>query len=368
VHLTYRNVNEAFWGLVDRFDRRRGIVSMPSRVGDVLMIPEPVTITYEKPLERVLFNQARDANPFFHLYETLWMLAGRSDIAPLEYYSSKYPEFVQDGDNPDANGAYGARWRDWRVPVGDGSNNRDSAHDSLHGINSQVDRGWVRVDQLEVIADRLKKSPNCRRQVLEMWSVHSDLLRNDRSKDVCCNTHAYFLINAGRLDMTVCNRSNDLILGALGANVVHFSFLQEYMAARIGVEVGVYHQFTNNLHTYTERFRPEKWLADQTESLYDDVVDNVHVPLVRDPKQFNRDLCRFVGRHSKDAVAGSYQEPFLQFVAQPMCVAFHYHKRRKYDEALAVLSTVKADDWQFAGKNWILKRKAGYEKSCALKG
>jgi hypothetical protein len=35
--------------------------------------------------------------------------------------------------------------------------------------------------------------------------------------------------------MTVTNRSNDLCWGMLGANYVHFTILQEYLAARLGV-------------------------------------------------------------------------------------------------------------------------------------
>ena len=33
-----------------------------------------------------------------------------------------------------------------------------------------------------------------------------------------------------KLCMTVCNRSNDMLWGAYGANVVHMSMLQEFVA------------------------------------------------------------------------------------------------------------------------------------------
>ena len=45
-------------------------------------------------------------------------------------------------------------------------------------------------------------------------------------------------IKNGRLQMTVHCRSNDIIWGTYGANAVHFSILQEYVAARIGVDLG----------------------------------------------------------------------------------------------------------------------------------
>ena len=47
-----------------------------SRNGPVLEFPEPVLICYNRPVERVLFYPSRDANPFFHLMEGLWMLVG----------------------------------------------------------------------------------------------------------------------------------------------------------------------------------------------------------------------------------------------------------------------------------------------------
>lgn len=427
MHLKFRNVNDAFAQLVRMFanggsyaddtdaHQEVPISRRPSRVGEVLVIEEPVTVTYTNPRERVLFNAARDCNPFFHLYESLWMLAGREDIAPLSYYSSGYAKQVQDGDSPNANGAYGNRWRNWKVPK----------QTTIRQFDS-VERGpdaWGRIDQLAVIADRLRADPNDRRCVLEMWSVHSDLLRAggecracenmeatvrsvgensdlsavkkncpecggtgkdpNGSKDVCCNTHAYFLMRkeyckicedldepelslhlqdcpSRKLDMTVCNRSNDLVWGMLGANVVHFSFLQEYMAARIGCEVGLYHQVTNNLHVYTERFRPDEWLADTTyprdynESQF--MAVKTIVPLVRDPAVFDREVKDFVDRHRMDAFAGAYTEPFLRLVAQPMSIAFHHYKRGEMKNALSTIYLVDAPDWRIAGRNWLRRR------------
>lgn len=250
MHLKFRNANEAFRSLVESI--RQGTIKtncVPSRNGEVLMIEEPVTITYQHPQEKVLFNQARDVNPFFHVFEALWMLAGREDVAPLSYFNSNIKNYSDDGKK--FNGAYGNRWRNWKIPG-----------------RPLVDDNWIAIDQLIEVADRLKRNPWDRRCVVEMWSVHSDLMR-PKSLDNCCNTHIYFLVeNEQYLNMTVCNRSNDMVWGMLGANVVHMSFLLEYMAARIGVKVGDYHQITNNLHVYTDKWTPEKWLADETPDWY----------------------------------------------------------------------------------------------------
>ena len=337
MHLTYRNVNVAFRGLVSVIHQGSlPLQTRPSRAGEVIQIIEPMTITYTHPRERVLFNQVRDGNVFFHLYEALWMLAGRNDVAPLTYYSSKYKEIVSD-DGVTQHGAYGHRWRRWR---------------------GSVCCTW---NQLNAICTNLKENPDCRRQVLSIWDANRDL--GSLFKDLPCNTHAYFSVTDDKLNMTVCNRSNDMIWGMLGANVVHFSMLQEYMAAKIGVGVGVYNQFTNNLHVYTERWIPKMWLADRTLDYYAQQpvygefkkVGTV-VPLVKDPEQFDKEVVEFVERNQRDTFAQSYNEPFLRDVAQPMCIAFHQYKNEDLDSALSTVRKVKSEDWRIAGSNWLKKR------------
>lgn len=342
----------------------------PSRNGEVIRVEEPVTITYNYPTERVLFNQVRDCNPFFHLFESLWMLAGRNDVAPLAYYNSNIGNYSDDGVT--FNGAYGYRWR----------------HSAFDPEGCFPGDG---VDQLLIIIDHLRANPDSRRVVLQMWNVEDDLLKIDphqvwksgpngetikqevpASKDVCCNVVALFEIEdsgssgADRyLNMTVVNRSNDLVWGALGANVVHFSFLQEYLAAAIGVEVGRYHQITNNLHAYTDRWYPAEWLADETPNLYDGTFPSYQgnfVPLCEHEHigRFDLELPDFVAMNKDpENVHGlvSWQEPFLNDVAQPMCHAWHMYKQNDMEYALHWANRVTAYDWRFAAVNWMAERK-----------
>lgn len=340
MEIVTRNVNTAFREIVSgiysgsiKTERRT------TRNGPTLRIPEPTTITYERPTERVLFNQMRDANCFFHLYEAIWMLSGRNDVEPLAYYNSQIRQFSDDGLT--FNGAYGYRWR---------------------GCGTGF-------DQIKEIVRQLKEDPDSRRCVLDMWNPGLDLFRNP-NKDKCCNLCAVFSISEGRLNMSVYNRSNDLIWGTLGANVVHFSFLLEYVAAWLGLQVGKYHQISTDQHVYTDRFEPEKWLAwyndtsgfDGKLSIDGDYSFTIKtIPLVKDPATFDRECAKFVERHSRDALAGDYKEPFLELVAQPMMIAFHWHKRRDYSAALACIETVQSGDWRIAATNWLLKRKANYE-------
>jgi thymidylate synthase len=343
MHLTYENVNHAFYDLVQRIHTKKIKTHVcSSRAGEVAMIEEPVIVTYQRPTERVLLNVARDANPFFHLYESLWMLTGRNDIAPLCYYNSRYQEFSDDGKT--ANGAYGYRWRNAKV----------YDHSPIEAV-----------DQLDILINHLKDKMASRRAVLQMWNVEDDLLKIDTSKDVCCNLSVCFSLHPElgdfyqRLDMTVFNRSNDLIWGMLGANVVHFSILQEYIAARLGAKVGVYNQITNNLHVYVERFEAEKWLNANGEVFKN--LGNIMmtmVPLVNNVTRFEDELYLFVAIHACGGIKNdTWQEPFFRDVAAPMCQAFHAYKLKLWDNANWHLDQVKATDWQIAGRNWIAKRR-----------
>ncbi len=347
MEFTFKNVNEAFRELVGGIhDRTIEATRHESRNGPVLVIEEPVTVCYENPNERVLFNTRRDANPFFHLFESLWMLAGFNDVKPLAYYSSNISQFSDDGYV--FNGAYGDRWR-------------------FGGEEGEV-------NQLDVLVKHLTNNKDSRRAVLQMWNVKDDLLKIETSKDVCCNTAVYFNITPGnRLNMTVTNRSNDLIWGMLGANVVHFSFLQEYIAQRIGVPIGKYYQFTNNLHVYLNNWKPEEWLKEYDRAFrnahsapvdYTDEMFNI-LPVVYCKQDFDYpELADFI-RTDFEKEIPTFKNVFLNDVAAPMMTAYAMHKLRNYDLARVHLERVRLKDWRRAGTDWITKRKLNWDKKNA---
>lgn len=266
------------------------------------------------------------------------MLAGRNDTAFLTQFVARMVEYSDDGET--FHGAYGHRWR------------------KHFGI-----------DQLSMVVQTLRANQDDRRCVVQMWDSDSDLGRS--GKDFPCNTQVVFSINGDRLDMSVFNRSNDLVWGALGANAVHFSFLQEYMASRIGVEVGQYWQISNNMHLYTE----------QHEGLMERLANEAHnyplagtkvcdpyalgqvapFPLMStDPASWERELFKFL----EYPTSPSFEDPFFSHVAHPMFMAHQAFKMlpkgQNYDQALLLLEEVVASDWRKAAQEWILRRKANY--------
>lgn len=313
-----RNVSEALWIGMKDIENSGELVE--TRNGPAYEFSGPVGITYTHPRERVLFYPERDANPFFHCLESLWMLAGRNDTAFVEQYSRNIGRYSDDGQT--FNGAYGFRWR------------------------KHFD-----YDQLDVAAYRLKKYPNDRRTVVAMWDGTYDLNWENDVKDIPCNTHIYFSVRNGYLHMTVCNRSNDMIWGAFGANAVHMSYLMEYMAARVGAKVGHYTQFTNNLHAYKEVLVKHKLRAPDYEPYSDFSFGSM--PLVVNWQRFDDEVREFCsGRRD------GFKEWFLRLTAVPMADAYDLYKKGDYDAALEVVRSMESEDWRKACTEWLQRRSA----------
>src|ERR1700730_12972094 len=90
------NVREA-WHLGMKLLLRLGELET-SRTGKVRVMSVPVTTIYENPCQRVLLDPYRDANPFFHVMEFLWMIDGRRDAALLNRYVNDFGERFAETD------------------------------------------------------------------------------------------------------------------------------------------------------------------------------------------------------------------------------------------------------------------------------
>ena len=303
-----------------------------SRNGNVLVSPVPVTTVYSDPTERVLFSPLRNANPFFHLMEALWMLSGRQDLEWPRYFNKRFSEYSD--DNATLRGAYGYRWRN-----------------------------WFNRDQLPIIIKMLKETLNTRRAVLGMWDPENDL--GAESNDIPCNTHIYFGISDNKLNMTVCCRSNDLWWGAYGANMVHFSILQEYIAAHVGVKIGTYTHLSNNFHLYTDivpidklhKFAEDANINDRY--LMEGIIPSPLFATGVDPSFWDDDLKRFM--QFPDQTAIQYEHDFFNNTAQPIYSAWKSRKDGMSD-GLMIANGIEAEDWRIACVEWIKRAEERKEK------
>lgn len=309
-------------------------VRRSSRAGDVLVCQDPVTTEYHRSNERVLFFPQRDANPFFHFMEGLWMLAGRNDVAWISQFSSNIAQFSDDGVT--FHGAYGKRWRNY-FP------------------NVYEDYSTPK-DQLSVIAQKLRDNPEDRRCVLQMWDAPVDLCRE--GKDVPCNLMIQFQISAnGFLNMTVFNRSNDIVWGAYGANAVHFSMLHEVMAAWIGAPLGRYWQVSGNWHAYLDTYEKCIGLTDGPLTCPYTSGEVAPYPMVNtDIATWFDDLSIFM---EEGPIAG-FRDKFFRRVAIPLYQSWMVWRNKedpnRMRAAIKFAEECKATDWRKACVEWLQRR------------
>jgi len=311
--LTFNDVNEAY----HEVQTLKGSFAdwAITRNGLALVFDSPVLIEHAVPDRRVLFDPIRDANPFFHYMEAIWMLSGSNDVSFPAKFAKQIAEYSDDGET--LHGAYGHRWR--------------------HHFGT---------DQIDRVVEVLRRDPKSRRAVIAMWDPTDDL--DVQSKDLPCNTHIYFRVYCGRLSMTVCNRSNDLVWGMLGANIVHLSILQEYLAGALEMETGSLFQFTNNLHIYEgweDKYAPapDRWYRNREYKNWLFCPNNLGLEEAR----------RFV----KEGLKGTYQDRILNRNAVPMLKAWEeYRGDRTWSVIFSYLEEVYDDDWGRACMQWMERR------------
>lgn len=322
--------------------------SRNSRNGPVYVAPWPVTTVYQCPSEKVAFWPVRDTNIAFLIYEALWMLAGRNDLEPLTRYIKDFSRYSDDGKT--LHGAYGYRWRN-----------------HLNSIHHEKRIG--RLDQLDTIAQRLKHDPEDRRSVLQMWDAEYDL--DYPSKDVPCNVTATFQRDVnGRLDLTVFNRSNDVIWGAYFANAFHFACLLEYVANKIGCDIGVYRQVSVNYHAYHATFHPT-WEGVQGREYPDPYMSEQALPIslrAVPPKHLDAEIAFVLAAADQGFTAMQTPENLSPVMRVAFNVLLAHELWRKipgperFSEPLKLLDTVPLQhaDWVIAMKQWLKNRQAAW--------
>ncbi len=311
-----------------------------SRNGPVTMFPMPATLCYTKPCERVIRWKERDANPFLHFFECLWMLNGQRDVKFVSQFSSNIASYSDDGKV--FNAAYGHRWRQ-----------------------------WFKTDQILHAIMELKLDMNTRRVYIAMWDADHDL--GAVTKDKPCNVGLSLQVNhRGELDMVVHNRSNDLIWGATGANAVHMSFLQEFIARAVGIPVGRYWQVSSNLHAYkNELLERVSVLADlaldphrtTTTDYYAAEGIEPYPIMVVQPDIWLQDLGIFM----KEGPIIGFRDPFFRQVATPLLRAHQAYRNKmdpeRFEKAEDILEQCRAADWRLAAIEWVRRRKISSQRA-----
>jgi hypothetical protein len=323
------NINAAFAiglrGLLQ--DGHEGV----SRNGVVLRHPTPVTTAYTNPKHRVLFCRQRRPNPFFHVMESMWMLAGRNDLKFVSHYNARMATYSDDGATQPA--AYGHRW--------------------VHHFEK---------NQILFVIDELCKNPDSRRATIGMWDPRTDIEAVMLGgADVPCNTNIYFIKRPGPfggLDMTVTNRSNDAIWGAYGANAVHMSFLHELVSLATDIPMGTYYQVSNDLHAYTDVYSIDTLVGMSLEASHRSADYPNTVPLINladgeDINDFIADLCDFFDTPPIEGQFGGVRTFWFDQVITPMYLSWEAYKRRDAAKAHEWAGRIQAMDWRLSCEEWL---------------
>jgi len=196
----------------------------------------------ERPQERCLVTPSRHNNIFATIAETMWVLAGRNDLAFLSRYLPRARDFSDDGQTWRA--AYGPRLRNW------------------HGV-----------DQLRENLTLMRHELSTRRAVMSIFDPAVDFID---SKDIPCNNWIHWLVRDDRLHMNVAVRSNDIMWGFSGINVFEWSVLHELMATWLNVDVGEITFFASSFHLYEHHEHRARAIVEQFPGItcYDYGIDS----------------------------------------------------------------------------------------------
>lgn len=337
---TVRNVNEALPLALQMIHQQGQVVT--SRGMETLELRGPTMTIYKSPNEMVLFDPVRDANPFFHLFEAMWILSGSRHCALPAHFLPRITDYSD--DQKTFHGAYGFRLRNW--PGGEKSP----------------------VDQLMRAVQVLRDKPDTRQAVMSIWDPARDL--GAVSKDIPCNDMITFKVRDGKLNMTVFNRSNDVIWGAYGANVVQFSVLMAWVAAMVGLPLGYYTQVSDSFHVYTDlplwkKYADDEWhpsghvhnpyefVTDLT-PLFTDAEDAAAAAL--DAEMLNQMARQGVFDRAPMLPGSAFRSNLGKYTLRPMIVAHANFKAGFHVIATEACDAIQRADWRLACREWISRR------------
>jgi len=218
VTTTYESAQDAFLGQLERVITLGHPVTRRTDP-TVELVGEAFVI--EQPLRRCITVPHRRNNVAASIAESVWMLAGRDDVAFLAPYLPRAGDYSDD-DNT-WRGAYGPRLR----------------------------RSFG-VDQLAEVRNLLVDDPQSRRAVASIFDPAMDFVD---SRDIPCNNWLHFIVVDGALDLSIAARSIDLMWGFSGADAFQWSVLQELMARWVGVPMGQQRWFIGSCHLYARHLR-----------------------------------------------------------------------------------------------------------------
>lgn len=179
-------------------------------------------LVVRNPVDRLIFDPGRKMNLAFAIADWVQMMVGDDTLKFLTDFIPGIADFADPDDKTRIGGAYGPRIK-----------------------NPALD-----INQVHSVIDRLAKDHDSRQAVMTIYDGQLDLLRPGHV--VPCTISLQFLIRQDKLHCIANMRSNDVVWG-LTYDVFNFTMIQEWIAKRLGYEVGPYHHHAGSLHLYVDR-------------------------------------------------------------------------------------------------------------------
>ena len=193
-------------------------------------------------MAREVIIPIRKGNRTLPYAESLWIASGRNDMGFITHYVKRMMDFSDDGNF--MRGGYGPRLRDYNGTTED------------YKIESMNTRQAGSVDQLNYVVECFREDKETRRAVIAFGDPMKDNFDKNgelkTTKDYPCTRELHFIKqpSGNKLDLIVRMRSNDLVWGASAVNIFNYTFIQEYVAAVLGMDIGNYYHIVDNLHYY----------------------------------------------------------------------------------------------------------------------
>ena len=154
------------------------------------------------------------------IHELLWFLRGDTNLAYLhEHGVTIWDEWAD--DDGELGPIYGHQWRSWPTP--------DGGH----------------VDQIRVLLDQIRSTPDSRRLIVSAWNV-ADL---DQMALPPCHAFFQFYVAEGRLSCQLYQRSADIFLG-VPFNIASYALLTLMIARATGLDAGEFIHTLGDAHLY----------------------------------------------------------------------------------------------------------------------
>ena len=223
--------------------------------------PGAVLIKINNPTDRYVRIPQRKWNKYLGWIESLWLASGENDLEMPAAYVKNLMSFSDNGITMRAG--YGPRIRNYGQYVTDFVGQRRVLRQYHEKYDPNVRKFGI--DQLEFVIEKFKEDMGTREAVITIHDPIADDFAFDiteddsraiktmlHTKDTPCTRSIHFMIVDGKMNCYVDIRSNDIVWGFSAVNVFNFTLMQEYVAAMVGVPVGVYYHKADNLHVYAD--------------------------------------------------------------------------------------------------------------------